>query len=134
MKQLSALILTLSLALTGCASLQGFGTGVSLATRSITNPVTINDVYAVEASLRIAVGGLQAYKQSCIAGIADVRCRANIAAVQHYTIQAAPYLIQLRTFVRNNDQINAIVVYNELIALVTQAKSTAASFGINIGG
>ena len=44
-----------------------------------------------------------------------------------------PLVAQLRGFVDNNDQINATVVYNQLTALYTNAKSIAAAAGVNVG-
>lgn len=132
MKKLFAIAM-LAVSLAGCGTLGNIGTGISLVTKSIANPVTTTDQYSVEASFRIVVGALQAYKSACAAGTADANCRANVATIQVYTRQVPPYLTNLRAFLRNNDQINAINTYNELVALITQAKQTAAALGINLG-
>lgn len=121
----------------GCAnmpSLSTIGTGISLATKSVANPVTENELYEIEASVSIVVKALVAYRRACIAGSADKSCRANIAAIQRYTRQLPPYLVQLRTFVRANDQLNAANTYNSLAALLSQAKQTAVNLGVNLGG
>jgi hypothetical protein len=128
-----AVIVVLSLNVGACASLSAVGTGISLATKSITNPVTQDELYAIEASIRIAVTALQAYKDACAAGSADKNCRLNVASVQPYTRQIPPLLIQLRGFVKNNDQINATVVYNQLSALYVNLKNAATSVGISMG-
>jgi hypothetical protein len=123
-----------ALALGGCAQLQAVGSGISLVTKSVANPVTENELYQIEASVNILVKGLIAYRRACIAGSADKSCRANIAAIQPYTKEVPVYLAQLRSFVRNNDQINAANTYNTLVTLYTNAKDTAVRLGVNLGG
>lgn len=132
MKKLIAVAMV-AISLGGCAQLSAIGTGVSLVTKSVANPVTENELYEIEASATIIVKALVAYRHACLAGSADKSCRANIVAIQKYTRQIPPYLTQLRTFVRNNDQLNAANTYNTLSALYTQAKSTAAALGVNLG-
>lgn len=125
--------LAIGLSLAGCAQLSAIGTGISLATKSISNPVTTNELYEIEASIRIAVTALQTYKRACLANAADKQCRNNIAAIQPYTRQLPPLLAQLRSFVKNNDQVNAAVVYNQLATLYTNLKSSALALGVNLG-
>jgi hypothetical protein len=128
------IIILLALGLAGCAQLQAVGTGISLATKTIANPVTKAEEAQVELSGDVILQGLLAYKQACQTGTADKNCRANVAQVQAYTRQIRPLIAQLRTFVDNNDQINASVIYNQLTALYTNAKSAATALGINLGG
>lgn len=130
-KLLAAALLAFSLA--GCASLGNIGTAVSLATKSVTNPVTRTEEVQLEAAIDAAIVVLKGYKQACIEGKADKPCRANIAAIQRYTRQMPPLIAQLRTFVDNNDQINAIVVYNQLTTLYANFKNSAAQLGYNVG-
>lgn len=132
MKKL-ALILTLAVGLAGCAQLQMLTAGISLATKSITNPVTKDDEAKIELAFDTAVQLLLTYKKACAAGTADKSCKANIAAIQPYTRQAKPLIAQLRSFVDTNDQINATVVYNQLTALYANLKSAAVNVGINVG-
>jgi hypothetical protein len=106
--------------------------GISLATKSIDNPVSANDLYEIESSISIGFTALKTYKSACINGAADKNCRSNIAAIQVYTRQLPPYLNQLRLFVKNNDQIDAVTVYNQLIALYGNAKATADSLGVSL--
>ena len=127
------LAVTLSLSLAGCASLQTLGTGISLATKSIANPVTKSEEAQVELALDTAVKVMLAYKQACIAGSADVNCKSNIAQIQVYTRQVKPLVAQLRNFVDTNDQINATVIYNQLTALYANLKGVAGSLGVNLG-
>jgi hypothetical protein len=123
-----------ALSLGACAQLTAIEGGLSLATKSITNPVTKTDLYKFESGFQVVMTLLQTYKKSCAAGAVDANCKANIAAIQRYTTQIPPYLVQLRAFVKNNDQINAANTYNALVDLYTQAKTTAANLGVNVGG
>jgi len=127
------LALTLSLSLAGCANLQAITDGISLATKSIANPVTPADEAQVEVALGAAIDLLKAYKQACVQGTADVNCKANVRQIQAYTLQVKPLIAQLRSFVDNNDQINAAVVYNQLRSLYVNVKATASQLGINLG-
>ena len=61
-------------------------------------------------------------------------CRANVAAIQQYTRQLPPLLAQLRSFVKDNDQINATLVYNQVVTLVANFKAAAKNVGVNVGG
>ena len=132
MKKAIAIALV-ALSLGGCAQLQAVSGGLSLITKSVANPVTENELYQIEASLNILVTGLVAYRRACLAGNADKNCRANILAIQPYTKEVPVYLAQLRTFVRNNDQINAANTYNTLVALYGNAKDTVLRLGVNLG-
>ena len=127
------LSLTLSLSLAGCANLQAITDGISLATKSIANPVTPADEAQVEVALGAAIDLLKAYKQACVQGTADVHCKDNVRQIQAYTLQVKPLIAQLRSFVDNNDQINAAVVYNQLRSLYVNVKATASQLGINLG-
>lgn len=127
------LVAGLALALGGCAQLSAIGTGISLATKSIANPVTKSEEAQVELALDTAVQALKLYKAACVNGTADKNCRANIAQIQAYTRQVPALVAQLRNFVDNNDQINATVVYNQLTALYTNVKAAAGSLGVSLG-
>lgn len=133
MRKIVAVVLV-ALSLGGCAQLQAVGGGLSLITKSVTNPVTENELYQIEASINILMTGLVAYRRACLAGNADKSCRANILAIQPYTKEVPIYLVQLRRFVRENDQINAANTYNTLVTLYGNAKDTAIRLGVNLGG
>lgn len=131
------IIIAVALSLGGCAGftekLQIIGQGISLATKSIANPVTKNEEAQIELAGDTIIDALRVYKQACIQETVDKNCKANIAQIQVYTRQIKPLVAQLRTFVDNNDQINASVVYNQLTALYNNAKAVAASLGISTG-
>lgn len=132
------LVAALALTLGGCASftktIEQVRTVVSVATKSYTNPVTKNDLYKIESGVALIVDGLNIYRSQCIKKLVDTNCRANIAAIQVYTRQLPPLLTQLRGFVKNNRQIDAIGVYNEVTALIANIKTAASRAGIKIGG
>ncbi len=119
-----------ALSLGACSTLQNLGTAFDLATKSVTNPVTTDDLYKIESGVRIAFTALQTYKDACAQGAADTNCKANVAAVQQYTRQLPPLLAQLRSFVKSNDQINAITIYNQISALIANFKTAASNVGI----
>lgn len=123
----------LALSLAGCATIKNIGTAVQLGTASVANPVTPTRLNEMESALTIVFAGLKAWKSSCQQGLIPANCRQQIAAVQVYTRQIPPYLTQLRAFVKNNDQVNATVVFNNITTLIGTVKSQAAANGVNIG-
>lgn len=127
------LALTVAFALGGCAQLQTLQNVAKFATATITNPVTKEMEAQIELGFDAGVQILLAYRRACIAGTADKNCRRNIEVIQPYTKQAKPMLAQLRSFVDNNDQVNAVVVYNQLVTLYGNLKTAAANLGMDIG-
>lgn len=128
-----ALALSVSLSLAGCAQLQTLQNVAKFATATISNPVTKEMEAQIELGFDAALQVLLAYRRSCIAGTADKNCRRNIEVIQPYTRQAKPLIAQLRDFVDKNDQVNATVVYNQLVALYGNLKASAVAVGMNIG-
>ena len=121
----------LALALTGCAGMNtSIFQGGSSLTASVTNPVTPRMLYDVENGMTVAVSGLLAYKNACIAKVVPVSCRGVIASLQVYTRKAKPILVSLRSFVRNNDQVNAITAYNSVKDLLSGFQQTAQAAGV----
>jgi predicted small secreted protein len=127
------LVVALAFGVAGCAQMQAVGTGISLATKSIANPVTKTEEAQVELAVDTAIQALLVYKRACVQGTADVNCRDNIHQIQAYTRQVPPLVAQLRHFVDTNDQVNATVVYNELTTLYVNVKNAAAALGVNLG-
>ena len=124
-KVLIAIVLAVSMA--GCAQLQG---AFQAVTANYSNPVTPRMLYDIENSLTVAVSGLLAYKQACITKVVPASCRTIIANLQVYTRKAKPVLVQLRAFVKNNDQVNAVVAYNQVAALLSGFQQTATTAGV----
>lgn len=127
------LVIALALGLAGCADLQIAGQAISLINKTATNPVTRDDLAKMEVAADGVAKVLLAYKRSCAANAVDKNCRSNVATIQQYTRQVPPYIAQLRSFVKQNDQVNASVVYNQLATLFTNMKTTATNLGINLG-
>jgi len=90
-------------------------------------PVTV-----VRAAI-IVFTGLKEWRRLCVAGQINATCKDQIRTVQVYTRQIPPYLVKLRQFVRTNDQVNAIVIFNTLTDLISTVKSQAAANNIQIG-
>lgn len=125
--------LTLSLSLAGCAQLQTLQNIAHFATATVNNPVTPAMEAQIELGFDAAVQILLTYRRACIAGNADLNCRRNIEIIQPYTTQAKPVIARLRSFVDNNDQVNAVVAYNQLVGLYGSLKTSAAAVGMNVG-
>lgn len=101
-------------------------------TKSVQNPVTRDTLYRVENGLRVAVAGLQTYKNYCEGRPVGDRCDAVVAQLQSYSKRARPLVRQLRTFVRKNDQVNAGVVFQTLRGIFAEFQSTASREGIAV--
>lgn len=127
------LALTLCLSLGGCLTLQEVETGLTLGTASVANPVTKDRLNQIESTAILVFTGLKAWRTSCVQGLIPDTCKQQIRTVQIFTKQIPPYLTELRMFVRNNDQVNAGVVFNTITDLIGKAKATAASAGQNVG-
>lgn len=130
-KLLAVCLVTLSLG--GCAALQNIQDAVSIGTASYTNPVTPPRLRQIEAGVSLVFTGLNTWKQSCRQGLINQNCQKQIEAVQVYTRKLPPYLTQLREFVKNDDQVNAVVVYNNISKLITTVKAQATAANITIG-
>lgn len=131
-KLLLAVVVAFSLG--GCASLGNIGTAISIGTSSIVNPVTPTRLYQLENTATVVFAGLNSWKTSCVQGLIPQVCKQQIASVQVYTRQIPPYLTKLRQFVKNNDQVNAIVVWNNVSDIISLVKSQAAAGGVSVGG
>lgn len=129
MKKL-ALVLALIVPLTGCAGISKSLIGFDI-TASTTNPVTPAMLGEIEEGLSAATAGLLTYRRLCLRGQADSHCRGNILIIQIYTKQAKPLILALRRFVRENDQVNAVVAFNTLRDIVLQIKATRATMGVS---
>lgn len=113
--------IALGLWLSGCTLLQPYD-----------NPVDRKVLYTVENSAIVVFAGLNAYKKSCELQVIPSNCRLVVENIQFYTRQIPPYLTQLRTFVKTNDQVNAVVVLNQVQQLLSLAKTAAALNGVEM--
>lgn len=121
----------------GCATpfgtfVKNVGSAVSIGTASIANPVTKTRLNTLERGINVIAAGLNSWKKDCVDGIIPAACHEQIAAVQVYTRQVKPALVRLRVFVKNNDQVNAISVFNDVVDLITDIKAGAATGGRTI--
>lgn len=117
----------------GCAQLQKAENAVSIATTAIENPVTPERLYDLENGAIIVFSGLNAYKQLCINHTVPKSCRGVIQSIQVYTKQVAVALPQLRAFVKSNDQVNAVSVYNLITEAIANAKTVASQNNVKMG-
>lgn len=114
------LVLVIALILGGC----GPGGFPNFLPKGPDNPITKDMLYKIEVSAAAATSGLNSYKRLCVQQLIADNCRGTINAIQVYTRQIPPYLTALRKFVKENDQVNAIVVYNNLTQLLVDIKRT----------
>lgn len=121
-----------ALSLGGCAYIKNIETAIQLGTASAANPVTPTRLNQMESAVTLVFAGLNAWKKSCVQALLPASCKTQIAGVQIYTRQIPPYLSQLRAFVKTNDQVNATVLFNQIVALIGTVKSQAAAGGVNI--
>lgn len=128
------LIVPVLLLLGGCAGLAETVTGLptGILTKSIENPVTKAQLYKIENGLRVAVAGLQTYKNYCEGQPVGDRCDAVVQRLQGYSKRARPLVRSLRTFVKKNDQVNAGVVFQTLRSIFAEFRATAAQEGIPV--
>lgn len=130
------LALTLSLSLGACASLPSIHTIQTIAqlgTASVANPITKQRLFQMESAVTIVFAGLNTWKRQCQLGTIPATCRDQIAHVQIYTRQIPPALKQLRAFVKEDDQVNAVVVFNRMTGIIADVKALAATNNIQIG-
>lgn len=127
------IVLCLCFSLGGCLTLQELETGITLGTASVANPVTEARLNQIESTAVLVFTGLKAWRTSCVQGLIPDTCKQQIRTVQIFTRQIPPYLTELRGFVRDNDQVNAGVVFNVITDLIGKAKATAAFAGQKVG-
>lgn len=130
----AALSIALAAPLGGCQFFKNLETFTELGTASAQNPITEQRLQLIQKAAIVVFEGLNAWRDACEAGTINATCREQIRAVQVYSKQIPPYLAQLRKFVRNNDQVNAGVIWTQVTDLIGIVKGKAAEGGINIGG
>lgn len=128
----NALLAFAMVALANCAQFQRVADVAGLATASIQNPVTPTMLYDVENGMIVIFAGLNAYRRACVGGTIPASCKTVIRTIQVYTKQIPPLLVTLRAFVRKNDQVNAVVVYNTVRTLLDGLRTTAAQNNVGI--
>jgi ABC-type transporter Mla maintaining outer membrane lipid asymmetry permease subunit MlaE len=123
-------LVALSIMLGGCAGgFERLQTAISIGTATVQNPVTRERLAKVESAAVLVFTGLNAWRDLCEAGQLPQSCVQQIRTAQIYTRQIKPYLRQLRTFVKQNDQVNAGVVFNQVVELIGIVRGQAAAGG-----
>lgn len=127
------LALALTFAVAGCTpAIQKVTDGISTIVVGVQNPIGKKELYALENSMIVGFAGLNAYKRTCIAGAISQSCRDVIKRLQTYTRRIPPALARLRSFVRNNDRVNAFTAYYEVKALIDSFKAEATANGVSV--
>ncbi len=133
-----AVALSATVALGGCAQVQEFISNaekvITIGTATVDNPITKKRLDQLELGLTVIFTGLNSWRTACIQNLIPASCDQQINAVQVYTRQLPPYLAQARKFVKNNDQVNARVVWNQMADIITIVKARAAAGGAPING
>jgi len=127
------IVFILAMPLGGCLTFQDISNVANVATASVSNPVTKENLKAVEDGATVTFAALGAYKRVCVSRTIDQSCRTVIQKLQVYTRKLPPLLVSLRAFIRDNDQINAVIVYNTIKQLVSDFKSVASSNNVPLG-
>jgi len=129
-KLMLPLLLAFALFAGGCAQLRAVQDVVTGATATTDNPVTKARLKAVEDGAIIAFAALGAYKKTCEDRVIPPSCRTVIQSIQVYTIKLQRLLPVLRNYVKNNDQVNAIIAYNTVRELITAFRNEAVASGV----
>ncbi len=127
------LVVILAAGLGGCEQLSMILDAVPKVTASVNNPVTKDMLNTVENGSIVVFAGLKAYKKACVELAVPQSCRGTIQKIQVYTRKLAVILPELRAFVRNNDQVNAVMAYNAIVGLIADLKTEAGKANIQIG-
>ncbi len=107
------------------------------STASISNPVTKDMLNDVENGGILIFAGLKAYKKTCVDLVIPQSCRGVIQKIQVYTRKlrqpdGSGILADLRGFVKNNDQVNAVIAYNVAMQLMADIRTIAASNNVQV--
>lgn len=107
------------------------------STASIANPVTKDMLNGAENGGILIFAGLRAYKKACVDQVVPQSCRGVIQRIQVYTRKlrhpdGSGILADLRSFVKNNDQVNAVIAYNAAMQLMTDIRTIAASNNVQV--
>ncbi len=134
MKKLASLFVV-ALLLSGCAT--PFGTFVTttaqvLTNGGITNPITTQQIYNLEAAYGIAVSAAVAYRErprctkTALESLSNICARRSIVLKLQSADQKAQFaLAQLKTFVTNNPTLDASDLFglaNTAVSAFTQLK------------
>lgn len=127
------LLLTTCLAfsLAGCGG-QSILTGGNCITCDIPNVITMDELYKAENGLIVVETGMIFYKNTCRQGLIPDSCEAVLIKLKKYNKVGRILLKSVRSFVKQNDQINAVKVFVQLKQLVIQLHGEAIAAGVQI--
>lgn len=120
--------------LTGCATFEA-ATGIpsSVFTTTIQNPVGLRELSDVEKGYQAALGIANVYVELCRSRqIARASCRPVVTRIQSYVSQAHNALVSLRSFVRNNDTVNAVSAYAAVRKAISDFQGSADYQSISV--
>lgn len=124
--------IAVTLALAGCVTTDSLSSITTALTTGVSNPVSKQDLYAFENGMIIAFAGLNAYKKSCANGALPPSCKDTVKQLQVYTRRIPPVLKDLRSFVKNNDQVNARIAYSTATQLLADFKAVATANNVQV--
>ncbi len=124
--------LALMLPIAGCITAGDVVNGVQLATTGIPNPITKDTLYDLENVAIITFSGLGAYKKSCANGALPASCKDVVGRLQVYTRKLPPILVDLRAFVKNNDQVDAVKAYATAKQIIADFKTVAIANNVKV--
>lgn len=132
-------IFAVALSLGGCAGTlpslveNALSLPVGVLTQSVNNPVTPQVLYQVENGLRATVAGLRIYERNCWASVPagePAACKRATRTLKGYARKLPPLLESAYTFVNQNDQVNAKIVYATIMETVGKFRNTAIAAGV----
>lgn len=127
------LLLTTCLAfsLAGCGN-QSILTGGNCITCDIPNVITMDELYKAENGLIVVEVGMNTYKSLCREGVIPDSCEGILIKLKKYNKIGRTLLKSVRSFVKQNDQINAVIVFGQLKQLILQLQGEATAAGVQI--
>lgn len=124
------LVLVLALALGGCEEFKRFADAIPAITQGIEQPISRDTLADVESGFIVVFAALNAYKESCVRKAIPQSCKNVIEQMQAYTVMLPPLIRNLRMFVKNNDQVNALTVYRTVTGLMDDLKQVGRSANV----
>lgn len=126
--------LSVTVSLGGCAAMAEGALGLpgGFLTKTVQNPVKRSDLYRIENGLIVLISAASKYKALCEARRIADNCVAVVEKMQDYSRKSQPLKRSLRQFVRQNDQVNAWVIFSALRDLIADFRATAEGAGIQI--
>lgn len=127
-----------ALALSGCSGGTSIFTGGGSLLGTITNPLGINELAAVEGAYGVALTGAVSYRRYCysapLAQLPKEVCgnrRAVVRKLQELDNKAYAAIVAARNFARDNPTISAFSVIGAARQAVADFQSLASAYRVN---